>query len=62
MIFKIKIFSKNIVEIDDNEFYNINLNLKEIGMLVGLTESRVSQLHTAGLQKLQKKLKDILTE
>ncbi len=43
-------------------YYYKDLSLKEIGNLLQLTESRVSQLHTTAIGKLKKKLKDVLTE
>lgn len=43
-------------------YYYKDLSLKEIGNLLELTESRVSQLHTAAIRRMKKKLKDILTE
>jgi len=43
-------------------YYYNDLSLKEIGQLFSLTESRVSQLHTSAIEKMKKKLKDLLTE
>lgn len=43
-------------------YYYKDLSLKEIGNLLDLTESRVSQLHTAAIRRMKKKLKDVLTE
>lgn len=43
-------------------YYYKDLSLKEIGHLLKLTESRVSQLHTAAILRMKKKLKDVLTE
>lgn len=43
-------------------YYYHDLSLKEIGQHMGITESRISQLHTDGIRKMRKKLKDILTD
>lgn len=40
-------------------YYYEDLNLKEIGQILDVTESRVSQLHTQAILKLRIKLKDI---
>ena len=37
-------------------YYFEDMNLKEIGSLLGVTESRISQLHTEAIQFLKKKL------
>ncbi len=41
-------------------YYYEDLNLKEIGRILDVTESRVSQLHTQAVEKLRHKLKNIL--
>jgi RNA polymerase sigma factor for flagellar operon FliA len=38
-------------------YYYEELNLKEIGEIIGLTESRVSQLHSQAVLRLRAKLK-----
>ena len=38
-------------------YYYEDLNLKEIGQVLDVTESRVSQLHTQAILKLRAKLK-----
>ncbi len=38
-------------------YYYEDLNLKEIGQVLDVTESRVSQLHTQAVMKLKVKLK-----
>lgn len=43
-------------------YYYHDLSLKEIGQHMGITESRISQLHTDGIRRMRKKLKDVLTE
>ena len=43
-------------------YYYEDLNLKEIGKILQVTESRVSQLHTQAVNKLRAKLKDDLFE
>lgn len=39
-------------------YYDEELNLKEIGAVLGVTESRVSQLHSQAIARLRSKLKD----
>ena len=41
-------------------YYYEDLNLKEIGQVLDVTESRISQLHTQAITKLKIKLKTIL--
>lgn len=43
-------------------YYYEDLNLKEIGRVLDVTESRVSQLHTQAVTKLRSKLKPLLTD
>lgn len=43
-------------------YYYEDLNLKEIGRILDVTESRVSQLHTQAVQKMRAKLKNLLQE
>ncbi|MBP6217444.1 MAG: FliA/WhiG family RNA polymerase sigma factor [Oligoflexales bacterium] len=43
-------------------YYYEELNLKEIGKILDVTESRVSQLHTQAVEKLRSKLKTELIE
>jgi len=40
-------------------YYYEDLNLKEIGQVLSVTESRVSQLHTQAIMKLRAKLKNV---
>lgn len=40
-------------------YYYEDLNLKEIGQVLNVTESRVSQLHTQAIMKLRSKLKSV---
>jgi RNA polymerase sigma factor for flagellar operon FliA len=40
-------------------YYYEDLNLKEIGRILDVTESRISQLHTQAVSKLKQKLKNI---
>lgn len=42
-------------------YYEEELNLKEIGAVLGVTESRVSQLHSQAVARLRSRLKDWLT-
>ena len=39
-------------------YYNEELNLKEIGEVLGVSESRVSQIHTQTVVRLRSKLRD----
>ncbi len=41
-------------------YYYEDLNLKEIGSVLDVTESRVSQLHTQAILKLKGKLRGVL--
>jgi RNA polymerase sigma factor for flagellar operon FliA len=43
-------------------YYYEDLNLKEIGRILDVTESRVSQLHTQAVTRLRGKLKGVLVE
>lgn len=60
-----KMISSAISELPDNEqkvlilYYYEELTLKEIGSILTVTESRVSQIHRDALDKLRNKLKDI---
>jgi RNA polymerase sigma factor for flagellar operon FliA len=37
-------------------YYDEELNLKEIGLVLGVTESRVSQLHTQAVARLRSQM------
>ena len=39
-------------------YYQEDLNLKEIGAIMGVSESRVCQIHTQAVMRLRSKLKD----
>jgi len=39
-------------------YYDEELNLKEIGLVLGVSESRVSQIHSQAAQRLRARLKD----
>ena len=39
-------------------YYYENLTLREIGEVLGVTESRVSQLHTKAILRLKGRLRD----
>ncbi len=43
-------------------YYYEDLNLKEIGRILDVTESRVSQLHTQAVQKMRHRLRNTLIE
>jgi len=59
---------RNIEELPDKQklvlslYYYEDLNLKEIGKVLEVTESRVSQLHTQAVSKLKGKLKTLLID
>ena len=41
-------------------YYYEDLNMKEIGSILGITESRVCQIHTKAVLRLRSKLKSLL--
>ena len=41
-------------------YYYEDLNMKEIGGILGITESRVCQIHTKAVQRLRSKLRSVL--
>ena len=41
-------------------YYYDDLNMKEIGSILGITESRVCQIHTKAVLRLRSKLKGIV--
>lgn len=41
-------------------YYDNDMNLREIGKILGITESRVSQVHNRGLIRLQSKLNSLI--
>jgi RNA polymerase sigma factor for flagellar operon FliA len=41
-------------------YYYEDLNMKEIGSILGITESRVCQIHTKSVLRLRAKLKGML--
>ncbi len=59
---------KNIEDLPEKQklvlslYYYEDLNLKEIGKVLDVTESRVSQLHTQAVMRLRQKLKPLLTD
>lgn len=59
---------ENIEELPEKQklvlslYYYEDLNLKEIGKILEVTESRVSQLHTQAVEKLRSKLKNVLLD
>ena len=62
------ILMKKIEELPEKQklvlslYYYEDLNLKEIGKILEVTESRVSQLHTQAVEKLRAKLKMVLSD
>lgn len=62
------ILMKKIEELPEKQrlvlslYYYEDLNLKEIGRILSVTESRVSQLHTQAVEKLRLKLKTEVPE
>ena len=41
-------------------YYYEDLNMKEIGGILGITESRVCQIHTKAVGRLRSKLKGLM--
>ena len=41
-------------------YYYEDLNMKEIGGILGITESRVCQIHTKAVARLRSKLRSLL--
>ena len=60
------ILSKTIDELPEKEklvlslYYYEDLNLKEIGKVLGVSESRISQLHTQAILKLKTRLRKVM--
>ncbi len=60
-----KLIAKALMELPDREkqvlilYYYEGLTLKEIGSILAVTESRVSQLHTKAVMRLRGKLEKI---
>lgn len=63
-----EIIMKSVEELPEKQklvlslYYYEDLNLKEIGRILDVTESRVSQLHTQAVQKMRAKLKSLLQD
>jgi RNA polymerase sigma factor for flagellar operon FliA len=63
-----EIIMKTVEELPEKQklvlslYYYEDLNLKEIGRILDVTESRVSQLHTQAVQKMRSKLKNLLQD
>lgn len=63
-----ELLMKNIEDLPEKQklvlslYYYEDLNLKEIGRILEVTESRVSQLHTQAVTRLRGKLKGLLTD
>ena len=59
-----RVITEAINELPENEkkilvlYYFEDLTLKEIGLVLGVTESRVSQLHTKAITRLRARLKN----
>ncbi|MFC1855570.1 sigma-70 family RNA polymerase sigma factor, partial [Thermodesulfobacteriota bacterium] len=59
-----EMLAKQIVSLPEKEklvislYYYDELTMKEIGLVLSLTESRVSQLHSQAILRLKSKLKD----
>ena len=43
-------------------YYYEELTMKEIGEVLGITESRVSQIHSKAVYRLRSKLKIVISE
>jgi RNA polymerase sigma factor for flagellar operon FliA len=60
-----QVIINSINELPDKEkkilvlYYYEDLTLKEIGQVMGITESRVSQLHTKAIVRLRSKLTNV---
>jgi RNA polymerase sigma factor FliA len=63
-----ELLMRNIDELPEKQrlvlslYYYEDLNLKEIGRILEVTESRVSQLHTQAVTRLRTKLKAIISD
>ena len=63
-----ELLMQNIEELPEKQrlvlslYYYEDLNLKEIGKILDVTESRVSQLHTQAVNRLRAKLKAVISE
>jgi RNA polymerase sigma factor FliA len=63
-----KMLKESVVALPEQEktvlvlYYYENLMLKEIGKLMGISESRVSQIHSKALLRMRSRLKDFLEE
>ena len=61
-----KILAKGIAELPEKErlvlalYYNEDLNLKEVGHVLGVSESRISQIHSQAMIRLQSRLINII--
>ena len=61
-----RVLIKSIETLPEREQYIISLyyleglNLKEIGAVLGVTESRISQIHTKALKTLQQRMRSLL--
>lgn len=61
-----RILAKGIAELPEKErlvlalYYNEDLNLKEVGHVLGVSESRISQIHSQAMLRLQSRLVDML--
>lgn len=63
-----KIINRAIEELPERQrivlslYYYEGMNLKKIGIILKVTESRVSQLHAQAIEKLKNKLKRVLSD
>lgn len=63
-----EIIMKTVEELPEKQklvlslYYYEDLNLKEIGKILDVTESRVSQLHTQAITKMRMRLKNLLED
>ena len=62
---KLEVLEKSIEELNEKDriilslYYYERLTLKEIGQVLGVSESRVCQLHSRAIRNLREKLKKI---
>ena len=63
-----KIISEAVASLPERErlvmalYYDEELNLREIGAVMGVSESRVSQIHSQAVIRLQARMANRLTE
>ena len=62
------VLTQNIDQLNDKEktvialYYKEQLKIKEISSIMGISDSRVSQIHSGALQKMKVHLKEYLNQ